>query len=107
MSNFREKIHSKELIATFDDVLILPGFTDFSPNDVDLSSKLGKYHFNLPIFSAAMDTVTEEIMAIKMALHGVPKKDIDELYKNLNILFKMASFFLKPTVLLITIPSPF
>ena len=70
MSNFREKIHSKELIATFDDVLILPGFTDFSPNDVDLSSKLGKYHFNLPIFSAAMDTVTEELMAIKMALHG-------------------------------------
>ena len=70
MSNFRGKIHSKELIATFDDVLILPGFTDFSPSEVDLFSKLGKYHFNLPIFSAAMDTVTEELMAIKMALHG-------------------------------------
>ncbi|MFX1311545.1 MAG: IMP dehydrogenase [Promethearchaeota archaeon] len=57
-------------MATFDDVLILPGFTNFTPEDVDLSSKLGKYHFNLPIISSAMDTVTEVEMAIKMALHG-------------------------------------
>ena len=67
---YRSKVHSKELIATFDDVLILPGFTDFSPGDVDLSSNLGKYNFNLPIMSSAMDTVTEENMAINMALHG-------------------------------------
>ncbi|MFW9865944.1 MAG: IMP dehydrogenase [Candidatus Thorarchaeota archaeon] len=67
---YREKIHSDKLIATFDDVLILPGFTDFSPNEVDLSSSLGKYHLNLPILSSAMDTVTEENMAINMALHG-------------------------------------
>ena len=70
MLNFREKIHSKELIATFDDVLILPGFTNFSPVEVDISSSLGKYHLNLPIMSSAMDTVTEELMAINMALHG-------------------------------------
>ncbi len=70
MSNFREKIHSKELIATFDDVLILPGFTNFSPAEVNISSNLGKYHLNLPIMSSAMDTVTEELMAINMALHG-------------------------------------
>ncbi|MFX1363360.1 MAG: IMP dehydrogenase [Promethearchaeota archaeon] len=70
MSNFREKIHSKELIATFDDVLVLPGFTDFSPSEVDISSSLGPYHLNLPIMSSAMDTVTEELMAINMALHG-------------------------------------
>ncbi|MFX1572069.1 MAG: IMP dehydrogenase [Promethearchaeota archaeon] len=70
MSNFREKVHSKELIATFDDVLVLPGFTNFSPSEVDISSNLGKYHFNLPIMSSAMDTVTEELMAIRMALHG-------------------------------------
>ncbi|MHA2005702.1 MAG: IMP dehydrogenase [Promethearchaeota archaeon] len=67
---YRNKIHSNELIATFDDVLILPGFTNFSPSDVDLSSTLGKFHFNLPIMSSAMDTVTEETMAINMALHG-------------------------------------
>ncbi len=70
MSNFRGKIHSKELIATFDDVLILPGFTNFSPSEVDISSDLGKYYFNLPIMSSAMDTVTEDLMAINMALHG-------------------------------------
>ncbi|MBA7531350.1 Inosine-5'-monophosphate dehydrogenase [subsurface metagenome] len=67
---YRNKVHSNELIATFDDVLILPGFTDFSPSQVDLSSKLGKYNLNLPIISSAMDTVTEENMAINMALHG-------------------------------------
>jgi len=50
--------------------LILPGYTDFSPDEVDISSKLGEFYFDLPIFSAAMDTVTEELMAIKMALHG-------------------------------------
>jgi IMP dehydrogenase len=68
---FRKKAHTEELITTFDDVLILPGYTDFKPNEVDISTKLGdKYHFNLPIMSAAMDTVTEEEMAIKMALFG-------------------------------------
>jgi IMP dehydrogenase len=67
---YRKKIHYNELIATFDDVLILPGFTNFSPSEVDISSDLGKYHFNLPLMSSAMDTVTEEVMAITMALHG-------------------------------------
>ncbi|MGQ4875134.1 MAG: IMP dehydrogenase [Promethearchaeia archaeon] len=67
---YREKIHYKELIATFDDILILPGFTEFKPGVVDITSKLGPYTLNLPILSAAMDTVTEEEMAIKMALYG-------------------------------------
>lgn len=67
---YRKKAHCNEIIATFDDALILPGYTYFNPNEVDFSSKLGKYHFHLPIMSAAMDTVTEEEMAIKMALMG-------------------------------------
>ena len=67
---FRKKVHYKDIIATFDDVLIKPGYTDFPPNEVDISSNLGKYHLNIPIMSAAMDTVTEEVMAIKMALLG-------------------------------------
>ncbi|MFW9970948.1 MAG: IMP dehydrogenase [Candidatus Odinarchaeota archaeon] len=67
---YRKKIHSEDLIATFQDILILPGFTDFKPSEIDTSSNLGKYHLDLPIMSAAMDTVTEESMAINMALHG-------------------------------------
>ncbi|MFW9899423.1 MAG: IMP dehydrogenase [Candidatus Thorarchaeota archaeon] len=67
---YRKKIHYNDIIATFDDALILPGYTYFNPNEVDISSKLGKYNFNLPVISAAMDTVTEEEMAIKMALFG-------------------------------------
>jgi len=67
---YRKKVHSDKIIATFDDALILPGYTYFNPNEVDISSNLGKYHFHLPIMSAAMDTVTEEEMAIKIALIG-------------------------------------
>ncbi|MFX0005192.1 MAG: IMP dehydrogenase [Promethearchaeota archaeon] len=67
---YRKKIHTEELIATFQDILILPGFTNFNPQEVDISSNLGRYHLNLPILSSAMDTVTEELMAINMALHG-------------------------------------
>lgn len=67
---FRKKVHHNEIIATFDDVLITPGYTEFEPTEVDVSTKLGKYSFNIPFMSAAMDTVTEDIMAIKMALLG-------------------------------------
>ncbi|MBY9010031.1 MAG: IMP dehydrogenase [Candidatus Lokiarchaeota archaeon] len=67
---YRSKVHYNDLIATFDDVLIQPGYTNFEPTDVDMSSQLGPYKFNLPVMSAAMDTVTEELMAIKMALMG-------------------------------------
>jgi len=67
---FRTKVHYNEIIATFDDILIQPGYTNFEPFDVDISSYIGPYKFNLPIISAAMDTVTEELMAIKMALMG-------------------------------------
>ena len=69
-TNYRDKVHSRDLIATFDDVLILPGYTEFSPEEIDLSSNLGPFKLNLPIMSAAMDTVTESEMAIKMALYG-------------------------------------
>ncbi len=67
---YRNKVHYNELIATFDDILIQPGYTNFEPKDADMSSNIGQFKFSLPIMSAAMDTVTEELMAIKMALLG-------------------------------------
>jgi IMP dehydrogenase len=67
---FRNKAHTDEIISTFDDFLIIPGFTDFNPNQVDLSTNLGKFKFKIPIMSAAMDTVTETEMSIKIALYG-------------------------------------
>lgn len=65
---FRRKIHYNDIITTFDDILILPGYT--KSYDIDISAKLGKYYFKIPIMTAAMDTVTEEEMAIQMALLG-------------------------------------
>lgn len=56
---------------TFDDVLLLPGYTDFKRQDVDLTVALHpKIKLKLPIISAPMDTVTEETMAIVLAQKG-------------------------------------
>src|SRR3712207_3956157 len=56
---------------TFDDVLVIPGFADFMPNETDLSCRVSRnVRLNLPIVSAAMDTVTESEMAVAMARAG-------------------------------------
>jgi IMP dehydrogenase len=56
---------------TFDDVLVIPGFADFMPNETDLSCRISRHvRLKLPIVSAAMDTVTESAMAIAMARAG-------------------------------------
>lgn len=67
---FRKKAFCDQYITTFDDVLIVPGYTYFNVNEVDLTTHLGPYEFKTPIMSAAMDTVTEQQMAIKLALYG-------------------------------------
>ena len=56
---------------TFDDVLLTPQRSSILPNDVDISTNLTReIKLNLPILSAAMDTVTESKMAIAMAQNG-------------------------------------
>jgi IMP dehydrogenase len=56
---------------TFDDVLLQPGHSEVMPNQVDISSRLTRdITLNLPILSAAMDTVTESRLAIAMAQAG-------------------------------------
>jgi IMP dehydrogenase len=56
---------------SYDDVLLQPGFADFLPNETDVSVALTPaIRLNVPVISAAMDTVTEENLAIALALEG-------------------------------------
>lgn len=56
---------------SYDDVLLIPGYSEVLPRDADLGTRLaGDVVLNVPILSAAMDTVTEERLAVAMALQG-------------------------------------
>ena len=67
---------------TFDDVLLVPGYSEVIPNQVDLSTYLtNKIKLNIPMMSAGMDTVTEHRMAIAMARQG----GIGIIHKNMSI----------------------
>lgn len=67
---------------TFDDVLLLPAESDILPADVDLTTYLtNKVKLNIPVMSAAMDTVTEYRMAIAIAREG----GIGVIHKNMSI----------------------
>ena len=67
---------------TFDDVLLVPSYSQVIPNQVDLSTYLTKkIKLNIPMMSAGMDTVTEHRMAIAMARQG----GIGIIHKNMSI----------------------
>ncbi|ATA68791.1 IMP dehydrogenase [Capnocytophaga cynodegmi] len=67
---------------TYDDVLLIPNYSEVLPRDVSITTKFTKnISLNVPIISAAMDTVTEAAMAIAMAREG----GIGVLHKNMTI----------------------
>jgi IMP dehydrogenase len=70
------------LALTFDDVSIVPGLSEVHPNDVDLRTRLCRgITMNIPILSAAMDTVTESRLAIALAQEG----GVGIIHKNLPV----------------------
>ncbi len=67
---------------TFDDVLLVPAYSEVTPNMIDLTTKLtNSITLNIPMMSASMDTVTEHRMAIAMARQG----GIGIIHKNMSI----------------------
>ena len=71
-----------EEALTFDDVLLLPGYSEVTAKDVSLVTKLTRnINLNLPLVSAAMDTVTEAGLAIALAQEG----GIGIVHKNLTV----------------------
>src|SRR5436190_14290527 len=67
---------------TFDDVLLCPAYSEVLPRDVDITTRLTKnITINVPMLSAAMDTVTEATLAIALAREG----GLGILHKNMSI----------------------
>jgi IMP dehydrogenase len=79
--SLQEKIQFSDSF-TFDDVLLLPNYTDFTRDDVDLSVQLHpKIKLHLPVISSPMDTVTMSVMAINLAKNG----GLGIIHRNLSI----------------------
>src|SRR5512145_3078058 len=66
-----EELFNQFEALTFDDVLIVPGYTEVLPNETEVGAQLTPHiRLNIPLLSAAMDTVTEARLAIALAREG-------------------------------------
>lgn len=81
------RVENVEECLTFDDVLLVPAYSEILPNDVDVTTRLTRnIKLNIPLISAAMDTVTESSTAIAMAQEG----GIGIIHRNLSIQYQAA-----------------
>ncbi len=82
MGKFEQKLVNAIKGYTFDDVLLIPQPTEVEPKDVDVSTRItSNVRLNIPILSAAMDTVTEWEMAVAMAREG----GLGVIHRNMGI----------------------
>ncbi|WP_297435969.1 IMP dehydrogenase [Thermococcus sp.] len=82
MEEFKHKLVNTIRGYTFDDVLLIPQETEVEPKDVDVSTKITpNVQLNIPILSAAMDTVTEWEMAVAMAREG----GLGVIHRNMSV----------------------
>ena len=82
MGKFEQKLVNAVKGYTFDDVLLVPQATEVEPKDVDVSAQITpRIKLNIPILSAAMDTVTEWEMAVAMAREG----GLGVIHRNMSI----------------------
>lgn len=80
MSNL-EDLLSLPTYLTYDDVLLLPNYSEITPPETELKVRLGSLHLQVPILSAPMDTVTEKEMLIALGQQGA----LGVIHRNLSI----------------------
>ena len=79
---FSKKVHEAKMSYTFDDFLLTPNASYVEPKDIDTTLSLsGNIKLNIPVLSAAMDTVTEADLAIAMAQEG----GIGVIHRNISL----------------------